>query len=407
MIGSWWPLITTFSAIPSFMTLLKEHYLATVTAEELARNLLETATGEDDNPNFVDSTYLSRIWNGEREIAKDIREKCEFPSNKRALYDLFKTVIVDDIAEPPKDDYFDKLASLIDNDETITASKKKSLQNQFESGDHGKYLANVFMYALNKPNKGYVTKLDFDDGRLFEEVDQRCPLCDEPLFKKRTDRTLYFFSIVKIFPEIASETKKADFESIHPKPADQNDIKNKICLCNSCAENYMFNPTTDIYDRLYRFKKRAIVNKGIVASASTRLDEEIKDILGNLKECDTEADSFKRLRMKPLKIVNKIYPDNRLLIKAIKDDNNAYYNYIKENLSQLDSYKISFRKVAHEVADCFLGLAQATDDQDAIYNGLIQWILDTQMLPESYRNAAHIVISFFVQNCEVFDEITE
>jgi hypothetical protein len=33
--------------------------------------------------------------------------------------------------------------------------------------------------------------------------------------------------------------------------------------------------------------------------------------------------------------------------------------------------------------------------------------LDTQMLPESYRNAAHIVISFFVQNCEVFDEITE
>ena len=391
----------------SFMTLLKEHYLATVTAEELARNLLETATGEDDNPNFVDSTYLSRIWNGEREIAKDIREKCEFPSNKRAVYDLFKTVIVDDIVEPLKDDYFDKLASLIDNDETITASKKKSLQNQFESGDLGKYLANVFMYALNKPNKGYVTKLDFDDGRLFEEVDQRCPLCDEPLFKKRTDRTLYFFSIVKIFPEIASETKKTDFESIHPKPADQNDIKNKICLCNSCAENYMFNPTTDIYDRLYRFKKRAIVNKGIVASASTRLDEEIKDILGNLKECDTEADSFKRLRMKPLKIVNKIHADNRLLIKAIKDDNNAYYNYIKENLSQLDSYKISFRKVAHEVADCFLSLAETTDDLDAIYNGLIQWILDTQMLPESYRNAAHIVISFFVQNCEVFDEITE
>jgi hypothetical protein len=169
----------------------------------------------------------------------------------------------------------------------------------------------------------------------------------------------------------------------------------------------MFNPTTDIYDRLYRFKKRAIVNKGIVASASTRLDEEIKDILGNLKECDTEADSFKRLRMKPLKIANKIRPDNRLLIKAIKDDNNAYYNYIRESLSQLDSYKISFRKVAHEVADCFLSLAETTDDQDAIYNGLIQWILDTQMLPESYRNAAHIVISFFVQNCEVFDEITE
>ena len=111
--------------------------------------------------------------------------------------------------------------------------------------------------------------------------------------------------------------------------------------------------------------------------------------------------------MKPLKIVNKIKPDNRLLIKAIKDDNDAYYNYIKENLSQMDGYKISFRKIAHEVADCFLNLLEVTDDQDEIYNALTQWILDTQMLPESYRNAAHIVISFFVQNCEVFDEITE
>jgi len=341
----------------SFMMLLKEHYLATVTAEELARNLLEVVTGDDSNPNFVDSTYLSRIWNGEREIAKEIREWCEVPSRKKAIYEYFETVIMDDIVESLKDDFFDKLASLINNDDTITSTKRNNLRRQYESGDLSKYLANVFMYALNKPNKGYVTRLEFDDGRLFEEVDQRCPICNEPLVVKRSDRTQYFFSIIKIFPEIASETKKADFESVHPKPADQNDIKNKICLCNSCAEDYMFNPTTDVYDRLYRFKKKALANKGIAASASTRLDEEIKDILGNLKECDTNADSFKKLRMKPLKVVNKIHPDNRLLIKAIKDDNNAYYNYIRESLSQLDSYKISFRKVAHEVADCFLSLA--------------------------------------------------
>ena len=107
-----------------------------------------------------------------------------------------------------KDDFFDKLASVINNDETITATKRNNLRRQYESGDLSKYLVNVFMYALNKPNKGYVTRLEFDDGRLFEEADQRCPLCNEPLVVKRSDRTLYFFSIVKIFPEIASETKK-------------------------------------------------------------------------------------------------------------------------------------------------------------------------------------------------------
>ena len=60
----------------SFMGLLKEHYLSTTTAEELARGLLEVVTGDTSNPNFVDSTYLSRIWKGEREIAKELSNQC-------------------------------------------------------------------------------------------------------------------------------------------------------------------------------------------------------------------------------------------------------------------------------------------------------------------------------------------
>ena len=67
----------------SFMGLLKEHYLSTTTAEELARGLLEVVTGDTFNPNFVDSTYLSRIWNGEREIAKDIRDWLENADRKK------------------------------------------------------------------------------------------------------------------------------------------------------------------------------------------------------------------------------------------------------------------------------------------------------------------------------------
>lgn len=391
----------------SFMQLLKEHYLPTTTAEQLARSILEVATDNESNPNFVDSTYLSRIWTGERDIAKEIREDCNIPSHQKALVDYFKIYIVDDLVEALKEDFYDRLFSLINNDPSISETKKNSFRKQYNSGDEGKFLANVFLYAISKPNKGYVSKLDFDDGELFEEVDQRCPYCNEPLTKKVSGVTRYFFSVVRIFPEVVSPAKAMEFSSVHPEPIDPSNKVNKICLCNSCAASYLYNPTVEVYERLYTFKKRALKNKGITAAASTRLDEEIKSILGNLKESDIEADSFKKLRMKPLKVVNKIRPENRLLIKAIKDDNDAYYNYIKESLSQLDSYKISFRKVAHEVADCFLSLSQVTEDQDDIYNGLIQWILDTQMLPESYRNAAHIVISFFVQNCEVFDEIPE
>lgn len=391
----------------SFMKLLKDHYLSTTTAEELAGGLLEVVTGDTSNPNFSDPTYLSRIWNGEREIAKDIRDWLENASRKKQINEYFKNVIVPDLISSLKDDFFSDLTSLISNDETISETKKNRLKAMFESGDEAKYLSNVFMYAMSKPNKGYVTKLDIDDAALFEEVDQRCPICNSSLIKKLSDRTQFFFSITKIYPEILPASRETEFNSVHPKPSEPEDKINKICLCNSCSANYLFTPTIETYDRLYNFKQRAVKNKGINAAASTVLDEEIKKILGSLKECDTEADSFKKLRMKPLKIINKIKSDNRLLIKEIKDDNDAYYNYIKENLSQMDGYNHSFRKIAHEVADCFLRLLEVTDDQDEIYNALTQWILDTQMLSESYRNAAHIVISFFVQNCEVFDEITE
>lgn len=391
----------------SFMSLLKDHYLSTTTAEELASGLLEVVTGDTSNPNFSDSTYLSRIWNGEREIAKDIRDWLENASRKKQINEYFKNVIVPDLISSLKDDYFSKLASLISSDESISEVKKNKLKALFEAGDEAKYLSNVFMYAMSKPNKGYVTKLDIDDVCLFEEVDQRCPICNSSLTKKLSDRTQFFFSITKIYPEVLPASREKDFNNIHVIPSDPEDKINKICLCNSCSANYQYNPKIETYDRLYKFKQRAVKNKGINAAASTVLDEEIKRILGSLKECDTEADSFIKLRMKPLNVVNKIEPDNRLLIKAIKDDNDAYYNYIKENLSQLDGYRYSFRKIAHEVADCFLRLLEVTNDQDEIYSALTQWILNTQMLSESYRNAARIVISFFVQNCEVFDEITE
>lgn len=159
----------------SFMNLLKEHYLSPTSSEVLARGLLEITTGDDSNANFVDSTYLSRIWNGGREMAKDIKDCTTIPKRKKDIYKYFQDVIIKDLVESLKDDFYDKLLSLIANDETILQTKRKKLQTQFESGDETLFLSEVFIYSLNKPNKGYVKKLGFDDGELLEEVDQRSP----------------------------------------------------------------------------------------------------------------------------------------------------------------------------------------------------------------------------------------
>ncbi|MEI3527074.1 MAG: ABC-three component system protein [Bacilli bacterium] len=46
-----------------------------------------------------------------------------------------------------------------------------------------------------------------------------------------------------------------------------------------------------------------------------------------------------------------------------------------------------------------------TDDQNIIFNKMVEWLkFKTQ---EITNDACEIVISYFIQNCEVFDEITK
>lgn len=204
------------------------------------------------------------------------------------------------------------------------------------------------------------------------------------------------------------QSKIEEFNNIHPKPNDLKDINNKICTCDICASNYLYRQDVETYDKLFRYKYRIMRHYDIKeVTSDTSLDNKITQILSNIKESDIEQDSFKLLRMKPLNVVNKIYPENRLLISSINNDNEIYFNYIKEKLSQLSAYMLSFRKVAAQVKTCFLSLLEKSNDQDEIYNSIVQWILDSQLLDESFRAAAHIIVSFFVQDCEVFDEITE
>lgn len=392
----------------TFMNLLIEHSL-TIDKEDLARGILESFVDDSVSEAF-DSPYLSKIFTGTRELVSKIKDNIAIVKKRKACIEHFEDFVFPGINPEQLDDFIEKLINLINNDESIAESKRKKLLETNVPGAEAKFIANVFIYAINKPNKKPIENLELCDIDLFDEVDQECPLCNTPLysFNKSKTKTIYRFSITKIFPEGLSQEKYNEFNALYAAPIDLNDSKNKICLCDNCSEEYIFTPSIDTYDKLYRFKGRALKSKGLKkTTGSTQLDEEITAILGNIKECDIDADSFKELRMKPLKVVKKIKPENRLLIKDINDDNGTYYNYIKEVLSNQDEHKKSFRKIALEVNKCFLDLDDETDSQDDIYNALVQWILDSQRLPESYRAAAHIVISFFVQNCEVFDEITE
>lgn len=390
----------------TFLNLIQKYYSYDIESELLGRDVLSTITPDHFHPKFS-RQYLSLFWTRERNIPTDILGFSAQDVYQQQCYDYFNRFIVPDINPITEDDFYYNLENLISNDDTISPRKKASLHRIIESGNKPKYLTQVFLYALTKPNKSDNISLGSDDISLLAEVDQVCPLCYTKLIDKKKGKDIYRFGITRIYPEFLDSSLKTEFDAIKPKPEEPDDIINKICLCDDCSTKYIFNPTTAVYDKLVRIKASFGSKPGLSPISNRFIDEQIVEILKKLKATSPADSVLGTLRMKPIELVNKIPKDNYLLAKAIKDDNDTYFYFIKEHLSLMEEYSSTFEIISSEIRASFLVLDRAGHSHDEIYNQLIAWILRKLVLPSSYYHAVHIIISFFVQNCEVFHEITE
>lgn len=388
-----------------FLRLIKDNYSYEIEAELLARDILTTISPEKDHSKFT-SQYLSLFWSRKRDIPKEISNLSV--KNRCDLKNYFEKYIIPDLHPERLEDFYSKLESIISNDDQIVPKKKSQFHDLFLQEDKAEYLTRVFLYALTQKNKTETTELDKDAIPLLTEVDQKCPLCYEQLFKESKGKKTYQFTITRIYPEFLQKELKDEFDLIKPKPKEPDDIMNKICLCDVCSLNYLHSPTKETYEKLLKLKKISVFNgssSSMIASHS--LEEQIMEVLEGLSNTNPEGELIKSLRMKPLDPCNKIPQDKYLLIKAIKDDNLTYFWFIKDYISQLDSIKSSFKIIASEIHTAFLVLESKGYDHSAIFESLIDWILRKQLLDQTYREAAHIIVSYFVQSCEVFHEITK
>ena len=390
----------------TFMQLVQEHLSSEVEATQLGKDVFEAITPATEHSKFTPQ-YLSLFWSRERDIPRAVITASTTSDARKEITDYFATFIVPDINPTLVDDFYSRLEHMISNDDSITARKKSSLHT-LSTGDKAKYLTEVFLYSLTKVNKEVSTKLEADTIPLLSQVDQTCPLCHEPLIKTVKGKMVYSFTVTRIYPEYLDSSLKSLFDAVKPKPAAPDDITNKICLCDVCSLNYLHDPTVETYDKLLKLKKMSVF-EGAASSTLARyeLEEQIVDILDKISATDPEGEIIRSFRMKPLDPCNKITKDNYLLIKAIKDDNEAFFWFIKDRISQLDANKSSFTIIASEIRTSFLKLHSEGHTQSEIFEALIEWIMNKHLLDASYRNAAHIIVSYFVQSCEVFNEISE
>ena len=109
----------------------------------------------------------------------------------------------------------------------------------------------------------------------------------------------------------------------------------------------------------------------------------------------------------PKEIVEKI-PDDVVLKDDVTRWVLKYYKYIEKQFSDLDTTGITrFSVIASQIKLAFEKLdALGTMTQKQIFNRLSLWVVDKIGYSIDNLNVVNIITAFFVQNCEVFYEIS-
>lgn len=231
------------------------------------------------------------------------------------------------------------------------------------------------------------------------EVSFRCPICGRSIFGKNNKDKIY--EIAHIFPHSPKDNEKKILDGVELLGEDSESFENKIALCETCHHKYDTDKTVEEYNNLVSIKKKlSAIQKTDDELASINIDNDIVKVLEVVaKLSDEEFDKLEKY--KSLKIDNKIEDKYSLLKRKIKHYVSEYYLFIEEQLRNLDEKEKKFKIIANQINTAYLSCC--TEDKDDVFNNIVNW-LNSKDVTLNY-DACVIVVSFFVQNCEVFDEV--
>lgn len=239
------------------------------------------------------------------------------------------------------------------------------------------------------------------EAELVDEVGGFCPLCRKSLWLHKGNRTSKGYQIAHIYPHSPTHEQLIVLRNI-PHPADSESMDNLIPLCLDCHKKQDDHTSVEDYINLYNRKKhyQGLHQARIIANESS-LEPEVRKVLEALHAVDS-ADLVE-LTYSPVKVNEKV--TDGLLQRKIVSNVVQYYNFVKQELQELDAAKGGkFELIASQVHQHFLRVAQTDLFQEHVFDQIVEWL---QSKVNGDRSACEIVVSFFVQNCEVFNAIAK
>lgn len=137
---------------------------------------------------------------------------------------------------------------------------------------------------------------------------------------------------------------------------------------------------------------------------SINLEKDITEVVSKIL-CLSGGDIAELIYL-PVPLAKKFTKGEKLIKSRITSYITEYYTYIREQLKEMDGINgFQVDILSMQIKSAFLKMEAITSDKELIFNHLTDWV--KQKTLSDSRLACEVVVAFFVQNCEVFHEITK
>lgn len=245
------------------------------------------------------------------------------------------------------------------------------------------------------------------DHAYLLEVNGLCPLCGKNLLVTKGNRKSKLYQIAHIYPNSPMPEQVKELIDLERLGNTCEDFENKIALCKDCHGLYDDGVTKKEYLDLVEIKKKlSNIASSKELMSYQNLEEEILLVINSLGTITPDDLREIELKYTGLEVKKKFESHYMILKNKIETYNCTYYFFIKERFQNLEiEDKVNFNIIASEIRTSFLKCDKEMNNKSDIFNSLVLWI--QSKIKMASIEACEVIIAFFVQNCEVFDEITE
>lgn len=237
------------------------------------------------------------------------------------------------------------------------------------------------------------------------EVSFACPLCGSILRHNKQKKANKLYEIAHIFPNSPTEEQYELLSNLRRLGDNSESFENKIALCKDCHDRQDYHTTQEDYLELLNKKEHLLQLTDLRESTLTMgLELEITEVVRRFSSL--HEDELAALNYTPVRLAKKFTTADFRLRNRIGMYVTNYYPYIRDCFKELDGKNgFCLTSLCLQIKSCFLKMERISDNKTDIFDQLVEWIM--RKTQSTSRDACEAVVSFFVQNCEVFHEITE